>query len=101
MREARSYLPDDEPTNNAKEIQHAPRSGHHSPRHHRPQVDFLKPESVVWDLVGEMVEKNDVLDHLVQLKQAADAAGIPVFYSHTSSTPRSTEAGSISTRSTR
>lgn len=46
-----------------------------------PQVDFLKPESVVWDLVGEMVEKNNVVDHLVQLKSAADAAGIPVFYS--------------------
>ncbi|MFQ5554580.1 MAG: cysteine hydrolase [Acidimicrobiia bacterium] len=46
-----------------------------------PQVDFLKPESVVWDLVGEMVEKNNVLPHLVELRNAADAAGIPVLYS--------------------
>ena len=46
-----------------------------------PQVDFLKPESVVWDLVGEMVEKNGVLPHLVELRNAADAAGMPVFYS--------------------
>ena len=46
-----------------------------------PQVDFLSPQSVVWDLVGEQVEKNRVVDHLVALKQAAERAGIPVFYS--------------------
>ena len=46
-----------------------------------PQVDFLSPQSVVWDLVGEQVEKNKVVEHLVALKEAAERAGIPVFYS--------------------
>jgi len=46
-----------------------------------PQVDFLSPESVVWDLVGEQVEKNAVVEHLVALKEAAEQAGVPVFYS--------------------
>ncbi len=46
-----------------------------------PQIDFLSPESVVWDLVGEQVEKNKVVEHLVALKQAAERAGIPVVYS--------------------
>jgi nicotinamidase-related amidase len=46
-----------------------------------PQVDFLSPESVVWDLVGEQVEKNAVVEHLVALKEAAGRAGVPVFYS--------------------
>jgi nicotinamidase-related amidase len=46
-----------------------------------PQVDFLSPESVVWDLVGEQVEKNAVVGHLVALKAATERAGIPVFYS--------------------
>jgi nicotinamidase-related amidase len=46
-----------------------------------PQVDFLSPKSVVWDLVGEQVEKNRVVEHLVALKDAAERAGIPVFYS--------------------
>jgi nicotinamidase-related amidase len=46
-----------------------------------PQVDFLSPRSVVWDLVGEQVEKNGVVEHLVALKHAAEGAGIPVVYS--------------------
>lgn len=46
-----------------------------------PQVDFLSPESVVWDLVGGEVEKNRVVEHLVALKEAAERAGIPVLYS--------------------
>jgi nicotinamidase-related amidase len=46
-----------------------------------PQVDFLSPESVVWDLVGEQVERNRVVEHLITLKGAAERAGIPVFYS--------------------
>jgi nicotinamidase-related amidase len=46
-----------------------------------PQVDFLSPKSVVWDLVGEQVEKNRVVEHLVALKDAAERARIPVFYS--------------------
>lgn len=46
-----------------------------------PQNDFLSEDSVVWDLVGEQVQKNNVVEHLVALKQAAERAGIPVFYS--------------------
>jgi nicotinamidase-related amidase len=46
-----------------------------------PQVDFLSPQSVVWDLVGEQVEKHQVVEHLVSLKAAAERAGIPVIYS--------------------
>ena len=46
-----------------------------------PQVDFLSPESVVWDLVGEQVEHNRVVEHLIALKEAAERAGIPVLYS--------------------
>jgi nicotinamidase-related amidase len=46
-----------------------------------PQVDFLSPDGVVWDLVGEQVRENRVVEHLVALKEAAEGAGIPVFYS--------------------
>jgi nicotinamidase-related amidase len=46
-----------------------------------PQVDFLSPESVVWDLVGEQVEHNQVVEHLIALREAAEQAGIPVLYS--------------------
>ncbi|WP_411967410.1 cysteine hydrolase family protein [Haloferax sp. YSSS75] len=46
-----------------------------------PQVDFLKPESVVWDHVGETVEENNVVDNLVKLRDAAREGGIKVFYS--------------------
>jgi nicotinamidase-related amidase len=42
-----------------------------------PQVDFLSPESVVWDLV----EHNRVVEHLIALKAEAERAGIPVLYS--------------------
>lgn len=46
-----------------------------------PQVDFLKPESVVWDKVGETVEENAVIEKLVTLRDAARAGGVPVVYS--------------------
>jgi nicotinamidase-related amidase len=46
-----------------------------------PQVDFLKPESVVWDKVGETVEENAVVDKLRRLREAARAGDIPVIYS--------------------
>lgn len=46
-----------------------------------PQVDFLKPESVVWDKVGETVEENAVVEKLVQLREAAREGDVPVFYS--------------------
>lgn len=46
-----------------------------------PQNDFLSERGVVWDLVGEQVRKNRVVEHLVALKRAAERAGLPVFYS--------------------
>jgi len=46
-----------------------------------PHVDYMSPESVVWDLVGEQVVKTGIVQHLVALKEAAVRAGIPVFYS--------------------
>ena len=35
----------------------------------------------MWDLVGEEVTQNNVVENLVKLKNAANEAGIPVFYS--------------------
>jgi len=46
-----------------------------------PQIDFLKPESVVWDKVGETVEENAVVDKLRRLRDAASEGDVPVFYS--------------------
>ena len=46
-----------------------------------PQIDFLKPESVVWDKVGETVEENAVVDKLRRLRDAAREGDVPVFYS--------------------
>ncbi|TKX87683.1 cysteine hydrolase [Halorubrum sp. SS5] len=46
-----------------------------------PQIDFLKPDSVVWDKVGETVEENAVVDKLRRLRDAAREGDIPVFYS--------------------
>jgi nicotinamidase-related amidase len=46
-----------------------------------PQVDFLKPESVVWGEVGETVEENAVVEKLRRLREAAREGDVPVFYS--------------------
>ncbi|WP_028066690.1 cysteine hydrolase family protein [Solirubrobacter soli] len=46
-----------------------------------PQVDFLDPSSVVWDVIGEEVERVDVVGKLARLRAAALDAGLPVFYS--------------------
>jgi biuret amidohydrolase len=46
-----------------------------------PQVDFLSPTSVVWDVVGEEVQRIGVLENLVRLRAAAVDAQLPVFYS--------------------
>ena len=46
-----------------------------------PQVDFLKPESVVWDEIEGTVEDNEVVDRLVTLRDAAREGDVPVFYS--------------------
>ncbi len=46
-----------------------------------PQNDFLLEGGVAWDLVGDIVTANQVAPHLMQLREAAKEAGIPVMYS--------------------
>lgn len=46
-----------------------------------PQVDVLAPEGALWDLVGDQVSRFGVVDKLVAIRDAAEEAGIPVFYS--------------------
>lgn len=46
-----------------------------------PQNDFLSPDGVTWELVGESVTENQTVDHLEQLMLAAKAAGFPLFVS--------------------
>lgn len=46
-----------------------------------PQIDFLKPESVVWDKVGQTVQENGVVEKLERLRDAARTGGIQTFYS--------------------
>ncbi len=46
-----------------------------------PQNDFLSPDGVTWERVGESVTENNTVEHLEQLLKAAKAAGFPVFIS--------------------
>ncbi|SDQ99071.1 cysteine hydrolase [Natronobacterium texcoconense] len=46
-----------------------------------PQVDALKPEGVMWDQVGDLVEEHDVVSKLERLQDAAREGDVPVFYS--------------------
>lgn len=46
-----------------------------------PQVDMLKPEGAIWDKVGDTVEANNVVEKLVQLRDAAHEGDVPLFYS--------------------
>lgn len=46
-----------------------------------PQVDVLDPEGALWDLVGDQVRRMGIVDKLVALRDAAEAADVPVFYS--------------------
>ena len=46
-----------------------------------PQNDFLSESGVVWDLVGEGVVKNQVVDKLSKLIAKAKESGVEVFYS--------------------
>ncbi|MCH8065814.1 MAG: cysteine hydrolase [Chloroflexi bacterium] len=45
-----------------------------------PQNDFLSEGGVGWDLVGEGVKNTKVVEHLVELRNAANVAGVPIFY---------------------
>ncbi len=46
-----------------------------------PQNDFLSPDGVTWELVGNSVKENRTVEHLEQLLQGAKAAGYRVFVS--------------------
>ena len=46
-----------------------------------PQNDFLSEGGAVWDLVGSEVTRNQVVDRLERIRQAAKEAQILVFYS--------------------
>ena len=46
-----------------------------------PQNDFRSEGGAVWDLVGDIVKENQVVPHLVQLRQVAREVGIPTLYS--------------------
>ena len=46
-----------------------------------PQNDFLSPDGVTWELVGESVKDNDTVANLAKLLEAAQDNGYPVFVS--------------------
>ena len=46
-----------------------------------PQVDVLTPEGAFWDLVGDQVSRLQTVDKLAELRDAAEQAGVTVFYS--------------------
>ena len=46
-----------------------------------PQNDFLSPEGVTWDLVGESVTENNTVEHIDLLLKAAKQNEIQVFIS--------------------
>ena len=46
-----------------------------------PQNDFLSPQGVTWDVVGESVTKNNTVENLETLFKLAQANGIKVFIS--------------------
>ncbi len=46
-----------------------------------PQNDFISEGGAAWGLVGEQVVEDKVVEHQVQLREAAKEVGIPVFYS--------------------
>lgn len=46
-----------------------------------PQNDFLSPDGVTWELVGESVEENQTVEHIEQLLKAAKDKGYEVFVS--------------------
>ncbi|MGI8804296.1 MAG: isochorismatase family protein, partial [Thermoleophilaceae bacterium] len=46
-----------------------------------PQNDFLSPDGVTWELVGESVEANGTINHIEDLLKAAKDGGYEVFIS--------------------
>lgn len=46
-----------------------------------PQNDFLSPDGVTWELVGQSVRDNGTVEHLEELFRAAKDVDVPVFIS--------------------
>ncbi len=46
-----------------------------------PQVDFLSPDGVTWELVGESVTENNTVQHIENLFNAAEKSNTLVFVS--------------------
>jgi nicotinamidase-related amidase len=46
-----------------------------------PQNDFLSPDGVTWELVGNSVEENGTVDNIEALRKAAKGSGYDVFVS--------------------
>ncbi len=46
-----------------------------------PQNDFLSPDGVTWDLVGQNVTENGTVQNIEDLLKAAKETGMPVFIS--------------------
>lgn len=46
-----------------------------------PQIDFLSPKGVTWDVVGESVTEHNVVENIRRLFRAAKAADMPVVIS--------------------
>ncbi len=46
-----------------------------------PQNDFLSPNGVAWDLVGDSVTENNTVANILSIMQAAKGAGVAVFIS--------------------
>ena len=46
-----------------------------------PQIDFLSPDGVTWELVGESVTENNTVENIERLFKAAKKAGVTVVIS--------------------
>ena len=46
-----------------------------------PQNDLLSPDGAMWDLIGDGIRECRVVEHLVEIRDAARRAGLPVVYS--------------------
>ena len=46
-----------------------------------PQIDFLSPDGVTWEIVGASVTENNTVENIGRLMTAAKEGGIPVFVS--------------------
>jgi hypothetical protein len=46
-----------------------------------PQIDFLSPDGVAWDLVGKNVTENNAVENIERLMAIAGEMDIPLFIS--------------------